>query len=208
MSGTPITLTLDMKETKSFDQVVLYLRADVLTASGEVPNFPVDYSISTAETADGPWTKAAEVTGQKPPKPYLPSGLPLFAKDFTLPKGVRSTRLYVAGLGIHDTRLNGRPVGDAVLEPANTDFADRVQYATYDVTKQLKRGANTLAVELGNGASNVVSTADRYRKWYGNFSDPKLIAQLEVTLADGSVRRVATDGDWRTTLGATTSSNW
>jgi alpha-L-rhamnosidase len=208
VSGSPITLTLDLKESKSFDQVVLYPRADVLTDTGKVPNFPVDYAVSTADAADGPWTKAAAVTGQKPPEPYLPPGLPLFAKDFTLPRGVRSARLYVAGLGIHDTRLNGEPVGDAVLEPANTDFADRVQYATYDVTKRLRKGGNTLAVELGNGASNVVSTADRYRKWYGNFSDPKLAAQLEVTLDDGTVRRVNTGSDWRTTLGPTTSSNW
>ncbi|MFC5800502.1 family 78 glycoside hydrolase catalytic domain [Streptomyces formicae] len=206
--GSPVTLTLDMKAAKTFDQVLLYPRADVLTADGQVPNFPVDYSVSTAEVPEGPWTKAAEVTGQQTPEPYLPAGLPLFAKDFTLPKGTRSARLYLAGLGIHDARINGEPVGDAVLEPANTDFADRVQYATYDVTDRLRRGGNTLAVALGNGASNVVSTADRYRKWYGNFSDPKLVAQLEITLDDGSVRRVTTGSDWRTTLGPTTSSNW
>ncbi|MFI1964922.1 family 78 glycoside hydrolase catalytic domain [Streptomyces pathocidini] len=208
VSQSPITLTLDLKEAKAFDQVLLYPRADVLTDDGKVPGFPADYAISTGETADGPWAKAAEVTGQQPPEPYLPAGLPLFTKDFTLPKGARSARLYLAGLGIHDAHVNGEPVGDAVLEPANTDFADRVQYATYDVTKRLRRGENTIAVELGNGTSNVVSTADRYRKWYGNFSDPKLVAQLEITLDDGTVRRVSTGTDWRTTLGPTTSSNW
>ncbi|MFJ6633633.1 family 78 glycoside hydrolase catalytic domain [Streptomyces sp. NPDC091376] len=205
---SPVTLTLDLKQARSFDQVVLYPRADVLTDDGRVPHFPVDYTVSTAETTEGPWTKAAEVTGQQAPKPYLPAGLPLFTKDFTLPKGARSARLYLAGLGIHEAGINGRPVGDAVLEPANTDFDDRVQYATYDVTERLRRGTNTLAVALGNGASNVVSTADRYRKWYGNFSDPKLIAQLEITLDDGTVRRITSGTDWRTTLGPTTSSNW
>ncbi|MFD5574445.1 family 78 glycoside hydrolase catalytic domain [Streptomyces cadmiisoli] len=205
---SPVTLTLDLKSAKSFDQVLLFPRADVLTADGRVPHFPVDYTVSTAEAADGPWSGAAEVTGQRAPEPYLPAGLPLFTKDFTLPEGARSARFYLAGLGIHDARINGEPVGDAVLEPANTDFDDRVQYATYDVTQRLRRGANSLAVELGNGASNVVSTADRYRKWYGNFSDPKLVAQLEVTLDDGSVRRISSGTDWRTTLGPTTSSNW
>ncbi|MCQ4211807.1 family 78 glycoside hydrolase catalytic domain [Streptomyces longispororuber] len=204
----PVTLTLDLKEASTFDQVVLYPRADVLTDDGRVPGFPVDYALSTADTADGPYATAARVTGQRPPTPYLPSGLPLFSKDFTLPKGVRSARLYVAGLGVYDAHLNGKPVGDAVLEPANTDFADRVQYATYDVTRQLHGGTNELAVELGNGIANQLSTADRYRKLYGNRSDPKLIAQLEITLADGSVRRIGTGTDWRTTLGATTSSNW
>ncbi|WP_329567958.1 family 78 glycoside hydrolase catalytic domain [Streptomyces sp. NBC_01361] len=207
-ADAPVTLTLDLKEAKTFDRVVLFPRADQLTDDGRVPNFPVDYSLATADAADGPYTTAANVTGQKPPEPYLPSGLPLFAKDFTLPKGVRRARLYMAGLGVYDASLNGRPVGDAVLEPANTDFADRVQYATYDVTRQLRGGANSLSVELGNGISNQLSTADRYRKLYGNQADPKLIAQLEVTLADGTVRRIASGTDWRTTLGATTSSNW
>ncbi|WP_409467383.1 alpha-L-rhamnosidase N-terminal domain-containing protein [Streptomyces sp. HC307] len=95
-----------------------------------------------------------------------------------------------------------------MLEPANTDFRARVQYATYDVTDRLRRGGNTLAVALGNGISNVVSTADRYRKLYGNISDPKLVAQLEITLDDGTVRRITSGTDWRTTLGPTTSSNW
>ncbi|MFD7406942.1 family 78 glycoside hydrolase catalytic domain [Streptomyces sp. NPDC059866] len=208
VSSSPVTLTLDLKATKSFDQVLLYPRADVLTGDGRVPHFPVDYTVSTSGAAEGPWTRAAEITGQQAPKPYLPSGLPLFTKDFTLPKGTRSARLYTAGLGIHEARINGKPVGDAVLEPANTDFRDRVQYATYDVTERLRRGGNTLAVALGNGISNVVSTADRYRKLYGNISDPKLVAQLEITLDDGTVRRITSGTDWRTTLGPTTSSNW
>uniref|UniRef100_A0AAU1U261 alpha-L-rhamnosidase n=1 Tax=Streptomyces sp. NBC_00119 TaxID=2975659 RepID=A0AAU1U261_9ACTN len=207
-SDADVTLSLDLKESKAFDQVVLYPRADVLTDDGRVPNFPVDYSFGTSDTAGGPYATAATVTGQKAPEPYLPSGLPLFAKDFTLPKGIRKARLYMAGLGVYDANVNGKPVGDAVLEPANTDFADRVQYATYDVTHQLHDGSNGLTVELGNGISNQLSTADRYRKLYGNQADPKLIAQLEVTLADGTVRRIASGTDWRTTLGATTSSNW
>ncbi|MFI5474482.1 family 78 glycoside hydrolase catalytic domain [Streptomyces cacaoi] len=207
-SATPVTLTLDLKSAKTFDQVALYPRADVLTDDGRVPNFPVDYALSTADDATGPYTRASAVTGGQPPKSYLPAGLPLLADDFTLPRGVRSARLYIAGLGVYDATLNGEPVGDAVLEPANTDYRERVQYATYDVTDRLRAGANTLGVALGNGMSNVVSTADRYRKLYGNISDPKLIAQLEITLADGSVRTMTSGDDWRTTLGPTTSSNW
>ncbi|MFH8503159.1 family 78 glycoside hydrolase catalytic domain [Streptomyces flaveolus] len=208
VSDAPVVLTLDLKSAKTFDQIALYPRADVLTDDGRVPNFPVDYTVSTGDAPTGPFTEAARVAGQQPPTPYLPAGLPLFTKDFTLPKSVRSARLYVSGLGIHDTSINGEPVGDAVLEPANTDYAERVQYATYDVTDRLRSGRNTIGIELGNGMANVVSTADRYRKLYGNLSDPKLVAQLEITLADGTVRRIASGSDWRTTLGATTSSNW
>ncbi|GGJ44369.1 family 78 glycoside hydrolase catalytic domain [Streptomyces brasiliensis] len=208
VSDTPVTLTLDLKTPKTFDEVALYPRADVLTDDGQVPDFPVDYGFAAADDPTGPFTTLTQVTGQEPPKPYLPSGLPLLADDFTLPRAVRSARLYISGLGIYDATINGEPVGDAVLEPANTDYGDRVQYATYDVTDRLRTGANTIGVALGNGMSNVVSTADRYRKLYGNVSDPKLIARLEVTLADGSVRTVTSGDDWRATLGPTTSSNW
>jgi alpha-L-rhamnosidase len=208
VSDAPVVLTLDLKSAKTFDQVALYPRADVLTDDGRVPHFPVDYTLSTGDLAGGPFARAARVAGQQPPKPYLPAGLPLIAEDFTLPKDVRRARLYVSGLGVYDASINGEPVGDAVLEPANTDFAERVQYATYDVTERLRAGHNTIGVELGNGMSNVVSTADRYRKLYGNLSDPGLVAQLEITLADGTVRRVSSGSDWRTTLGPTTSSNW
>ncbi|MEU0598157.1 family 78 glycoside hydrolase catalytic domain [Streptomyces sp. NPDC006393] len=208
VSDHPVILTLDLKTAKTFDEVALYPRADVLTDDGRVPGFPTDYALAAGDAADGPYTTLARVTGQQPPKPYLPAGLPLLAKDFTLPRAVRSARLYIAGLGVYDATLNGEPVGDAVLEPANTTYTRRVQYATYDVTDRLRTGANTLGVALGNGMANVVSTADRYRKLYGNISDPKLIARLEVTLADGSVRTLTSGDDWRATLGPTTSSNW
>ncbi|MFJ5270959.1 family 78 glycoside hydrolase catalytic domain [Streptomyces sp. NPDC088358] len=207
-SAAPVTLTLDLKSAKTFDQVALYPRADVLTGDGNVPDFPVDYALSASDAPAGPFAPLAQVTGRQPPKPYLPAGLPLLTDDFTLPRGIRSARLHIAGLGIYDATVNGEPVGDAVLEPANTDYRERVQYATYDVTDRLRTGANTLGVALGNGMSNVISTADRYRKLYGNISDPKVIAQLEITLADGSRRTVTSGDDWRTTLGPTTSSNW
>ncbi|MGP2439599.1 family 78 glycoside hydrolase catalytic domain [Streptomyces sp. JW3] len=208
VSAAPITLTLDLKSAKTFDEVALYPRADVLTDDGRVPHFPVDYALSSGDAATGPYTELTRVTGQRPPEPYLPSGLPLLTDDFALPKKVRSARLYIAGLGVYDATVNGEPVGDAVLEPANTTYGERVQYATYDVTDRLRKGANTVGVALGNGMSNVVSTADRYRKLYGNLSDPKLIARLEVTLADGTTRTVTSGEDWRTALGPTTSSNW
>ncbi len=39
---------------------------------------------------------------------------------------------------------------------------------------------------LGNGIYNVPSDSGRYTKFTGSMGPPKLIAQLEVTYADGS----------------------
>ncbi|WP_020418871.1 family 78 glycoside hydrolase catalytic domain [Amycolatopsis sp. ATCC 39116] len=206
--NAPVWVTIDLGADRTFDQVVLYPRTDTLTADGRTPNFPVDYTIQTATTATGPFTVAAAVKDQPTPENWLPEALPLFAKDFTVQGRVQQARLYVSGLGVYVPSLNGARVGDAVLEPGNTDYADRVTYAAYDVTGQLRGGANTIGIAVGNGTADALHTSGRYRKFARTASDPQVIAQLELTMADGSVQPIVTDPSWRTALGPTTASNW
>ncbi|MEV0404107.1 family 78 glycoside hydrolase catalytic domain [Actinoallomurus sp. NPDC050550] len=207
--GHHIWLQLDLGQSRHFDQVVLYPRTDVMTDDEKTPNFPVDFTVQTGNDAANLAT-AATVTGQEPPPAYHTTfpPLPLLARQFDLAKSVRSARLYVTALGIYDATVNGRPVSDAVLEPPNTDYRKRVVYSTYDVTKLLRKGGNAIGVRLGNGTYNVAPTADRYTKYVGAQGPPRLLAQLEVTLKDGTTQRIATDGSWRTDLGPTTFSQW
>lgn len=201
-----VWLTVDLGAAHTFDQVVLYPRTDTLTADGKTPNFPVDFTVQTA--TDGPFTVVKTVTDQPTPETWLPPALPVFAKDFSVHGRVTKARLYVSGLGVYVPSLNGERVGDAVLEPGDSDYADRVTYAAYDVTQQVRGGANTIGVALGNGTADALHTSGRYRKFARTASDPQVLAQLEITLADGAVQRIATDPSWRTTLGATTVSQW
>ncbi|MFG1643213.1 family 78 glycoside hydrolase catalytic domain [Amycolatopsis sp. NPDC049252] len=201
-----VWLTIDLGAAHTFDQIVLYPRTDTLTADGKTPNFPVDYTVQTA--TDGPFTVAKTVTNQPVPATWLPPALPVFAKDFSVHGRVTSARLYVSGLGVYVPSLNGARVGDAVLEPGDSDYADRVTYAAYDVTNQVRGGANTIGIAVGNGTADSLHTSGRYRKFARTASDPQVIAQLEVTTADGTVLRIGTDSSWRTTLGATTASYW
>ncbi|HEY3686973.1 MAG TPA: family 78 glycoside hydrolase catalytic domain [Streptosporangiaceae bacterium] len=207
--GHDVTLTLDLGAATHFDRVVLYPRTDVTTSDGTTPNFPVDYTVKTATDPDA-YTTAATVTGQEPPPAYLSDTppLPLLAKQFDLAGGVRSARLYITALGLYDATVNGRPVSDAVLEPPNTDYRKRAVYSTYDVTKLLRGGANTIGVRLGNGTYNVTGGGDRYSKYVGAQGPPKLLAQLEITGRDGKRVTVATDVSWRTELGPTTFAQW
>jgi alpha-L-rhamnosidase len=207
VSATPIVLTIDLKSAKPFDRILLYPRTDTPASTGQVPYGPVDFTVASS-TDNAAYTTLATVTGQDQPASLMPVALPIFATDFALPYDVHEARLYVAGLGVYEVTLNGERVGDAVLEPANTGFATRVQYATYDVTSLLRRGGNALGVALGNGIANVISTPDRYRKFQGTVSDPKMIAQLEVTMAGGRTRRIVSDPGWKTTLGPVTFSHW
>jgi alpha-L-rhamnosidase len=124
------------------------------------------------------------------PAPYL-------RRPFTLAGPAASARLHVTALGLYEARLNGQRVGDAFLTPGWTDYGQRVLYQTYDVTGLLRDGENVLGAILGDGwyAGFVGFDAKRAGAHYGQA--PELLAQLEVTLEDGTVARVVSDGTWR-----------
>ncbi len=116
-------------------------------------------------------------------------------RTFPVNSPVRSATLYVTALGLYEARLNGKRVGDHVLAPEWTDYNKRVCYQAYDVTPLLHTGDNTLGALLADG-------------WYaghlgnGGFQQygtvPALLAQLEITHADGSVERIISDNTWKT----------
>jgi alpha-L-rhamnosidase len=72
-------------------------------------------------------------------------------KDFQTAAGLKRATVYLSGLGLSELYLNGNKVEDAVLSPGLTDYDKRVFYVTYDVTRQIKSGANAIGVVLGNG---------------------------------------------------------
>ncbi|WP_161557847.1 family 78 glycoside hydrolase catalytic domain [Micromonospora sicca] len=206
----PISMTVDLGQVRHLDRVLLYPRTDTVTDDGRTPNFPVDFAVATAGADGTGYATGATVSGQVAPPPFnldFPA-MPLFAKQFTLDAPVRSARLYATGLGIYDARLNGRTVSQAVLQPPNTDYHARLVYSTADVTGLLREGENALSVRLGAGTSIVPDSPDRYTKWSGVLGPPKLLAQLELTYADGRVERIASDHSWRTALGPTTFTQW
>jgi len=130
------------------------------------------------------------------PRSAVPS--PFFRKDFSISGEIQSARLYITALGIYEAYLNGHRVGQDIFAPGWTDYFQRVQYQSYDVTDLLTRGANTLGAALGDGwyCGHVGWEA---RQLYGD--RPKLLAQLEITLVDGSRLTVCSDGTWQTAVG-------
>ncbi len=83
--------------------------------------------------------------------------MPIFARQFTVDraKRVAGARLYLSGVGLHLPTLNGRKLSDEVLAPGNSNYQLSSEYRTYDVTDDLRTGANTLGVRLGNGPAYV-----------------------------------------------------
>ncbi len=124
--------------------------------------------------------------------------LPLMRKDFALDTVPVRAVVSVSGLGQFELTVNGQPVTDSVLNPGWTAYDRTIFYTTYDVQSLLKPGANRLGVRLGNGMYTVEKIPDRKAKFVDSFGRPKLILQLTLFNADGTVTRVVTDESWET----------
>ncbi|WP_427893076.1 family 78 glycoside hydrolase catalytic domain [Kribbella sp. GL6] len=122
------------------------------------------------------------------------SPAPLVAGTAGLPGDIVKARLYATAYGVYLPSLNGERVGSEELAPGWTAYQYRLRYQTYDVTELVRPGANTLEFLLGNA-------------WYRGrigFQDQKqlygerlaVLAQLEVTTADGRLHTFGSDGTW------------
>ena len=131
--------------------------------------------------------------------------LPYLRKEFTLAKPIAKARLYTTALGVSEVHLNGRKVGEQFLAPGWTDYNKRVRYQVYDVTTQVKQGANALGALVGNGWY-CGHTGNGGFRVYGIV--PELLAQLEVTYTDGTTERIITDDSWKTRLSPILASDF
>ena len=138
--------------------------------------------------------KARWITGDYRPNKKTRYPVDCFRKAFDV-RSIRKARLYISACGVYEARINGQRVGDFVLAPGSTDYHKRIQYQTYDVTGMLTDGENALTVSLGDGWYRGSSGAKGRTCTYGTVT--RLIAQLEMTLEDGSVQTVVTDGSWQ-----------
>ena len=126
---------------------------------------------------------------------------PMFRKSFKLKQPVREATLFISGIGYYEARLNGKRVGDHVLDPAFTRYDKRVLYSAYDVTDQLSKGSNAIGVQLANGWYNMHGNAVwEFNKapWRGS---PRMIMQLNVTYTDGNCESISTDNSWKMSTG-------
>lgn len=165
---------------------------------GQVSAWSKAASWSMGPAAGEPWQ--AKWIGWKPTPSTAPAAdakqpLPIFRHEFEVAKPIARAALYVCGLGFDEVRLNGRKVGDHVLDPGWTNYRKTCLYSTYDVTANIALGCNALGVMLGNGMYNV--TGGRYIKFTGSFGPPKLILQLHLEYSDGTSVDIGTDDTWR-----------
>ncbi|HEY3328663.1 MAG TPA: family 78 glycoside hydrolase catalytic domain [Capsulimonadaceae bacterium] len=145
------------------------------------------------------WITSASYPEVMPGSKVAPS--PIFRKEARIDSPVRHARAYISGLGFFELEVNGRKVGDHVLDPAFTRYDLRTLYVVHDITDHLVLGQNAFGVVLGTGYYNC-HTKEVWDFEQAAWRDrPKVIAQIEITHADGTVHTIRTDRSWSTSTG-------
>ncbi|WP_235951338.1 family 78 glycoside hydrolase catalytic domain [Crateriforma spongiae] len=145
-------------------------------------------------------TKKATVAENKrfsPLPPWTAHPGYYFRHKFDVRAPITKARLYGSALGICEFHINGQRVGDDVLSPGYTAYSKRVESLAYDVTDMIHEGDNAIGALLGEGwyaGRLLLSKPTELREL-----NPKLIGQLELTFADGTVETITTDDTWRGT---------
>ncbi|HYJ74411.1 MAG TPA: family 78 glycoside hydrolase catalytic domain [Kineosporiaceae bacterium] len=176
-----------------------HLRVRVATGHGW-SGWSAPTSVEAGLLEPGDWNAVA-VTLPDDPGARAQAPAPLLRTSFTLPAAPVRARLHVTSLGDHEVRINGRRVGDHLLDPGWTSYRNRLLVVVHDVTDLLAEGDNVLAGVLADGwyRGRIGWDPDDDRGRYGR--QLGLLAQLEVDLADGRTVVVATDGSWRASTG-------
>ncbi|AWB68899.1 alpha-rhamnosidase [Saccharobesus litoralis] len=132
----------------------------------------------------------------------------LFRHSFNVDanKPISKAKLHSTAGGYYEIFINGQKVDDRLADPGQTDFDKRILYNTDEVSQLLDKGQNTIAVHLGSGWydeniafskwSNPDAQKGKRKQKTLSFGQPKFIAQLDVTYADGTRQTIASNQEW------------
>ena len=141
-----------------------------------------------AEAVGAPWVENEDKDLRRPP---------LLRRAFST-DDLERARLHVTAHGVYEIEINGARVGDDVLNPGWTVYSERLRVHTYDVTDLLAAGENVIGAWLGDGWYRGRLGFTHHGHTFDMYGDDlSLIAQLELTHADGTTTTIATDASWR-----------
>ncbi len=117
-------------------------------------------------------------------------------REFDADKKIQSARAYVCALGYYELYLNGKKVGNHVLDPAPTTYPKRSLYVTYDITDQMTE-RNIFGLILTNGfyGQNLAFMPDL------SYGVPAVRILVDIVYDDGSQASLITDSRWKATTG-------
>lgn len=147
------------------------------------------FELGLLEESD--WT-AKWISGDYKPDPKRRYPADCFKKEFAA-KDVVKARLYATARGVYDVTINGRRIENFILAPGSTDYRKRIQVQTYDVTAYIQDN-NTIELRLADGWFRGSVAAYGVTNVFG--TQTSVLAQLELTHADGTVQTICTDETW------------
>ncbi|PWT96437.1 MAG: alpha-L-rhamnosidase [Bacteroidetes bacterium] len=135
---------------------------------------------------------------------YKADRMPLFRKEFRISKKIGAARLYISGVGYYEAYLNGKKIGDRVLEPGFTTYRKEVLYSVYDITSMLHAGNNFAGVMLGSGWWNPLPLR-LFGRWdlreVQQTGRPCVKAEIHIRYTDGTTDKIVTNDSWKSAAG-------
>ena len=122
-----------------------------------------------------------------------------FRKEFVVEPGLVSATLKITALGIVVPSLNGVRLGDEVLAPGWTSYANRLLVSSHDLSGLVTVGSNALGAVVGEGWAVGPLSWELTREIWAD--RPALWVRLELTYEDRTVI-VGSDESFRVGTGA------
>lgn len=123
---------------------------------------------------------------------------PVFVQKIHFAQLPSCCTVVISGLGAYVLSINGRRVGEDILQPAFSDYNKTIYYNNYDITAYLCAGENRIEVTLGNVLFNEQQKTDwqlESASWKGTprfiaefYAEGKLILQSDDTWMCGESR--------------------
>ncbi len=128
---------------------------------------------------------------------YQKRASPVFVTKMNVLGKIKSCRAYFCGLGYGELYINGNKTENSILDPAWTDYTQRVLYRTFDVTELVNEGENKIRVLLGDGwmAHNHKYFEVSKKPPLPWYHEPCFLLNIRVTYEDGSVETFAPNGE-------------
>ena len=190
-----------------------YWSVKVYDENGEASSWSKSAWFETAMLSPGDWNAKWINDGSKNPAIdsayYKPDRMPLLRKEFPSNKKIEKARLYISGLGYYEAFLNGKKIGDRVLDPGFTTYRKEVLYSIYDLTA-IHKGKNVIGIMLGSGWWNPLPFK-LFGRWdlrdYQQTGRPCVIAEIHIDYTDGSTEKIITDESWLAAPGPVIQNN-
>ncbi|MCL2348783.1 MAG: family 78 glycoside hydrolase catalytic domain [Planctomycetaceae bacterium] len=149
-------------------------------------------AVAFKKFGDGPWGEVK--TGQ--PRVDLPARYLKYSFKPESKPIVRATA-YISGLGYYELYVNGKRIGDHVLDPVLKDYNVSVPYVTYKIDPATLKSSEdiSISVTLGNGRFYAPRTDEPiFTKDYGT---PRLLFKMVIEYAGGMTQETVSGNHWK-----------